>query len=105
MNGTTTSLVPLQHANLCMDCETITAAHTNCLACGSKALLNIAQVLNNRRLSDLAHADRVSVLQISMPRHRQRILSHRAESVVERGLGRRRVHSAISAAAMPEGTA
>lgn len=40
------SFVPLQHASLCLDCETITTAHTNCQACGSQALLNLARVLN-----------------------------------------------------------
>jgi hypothetical protein len=40
------SFVPLVQASLCLDCETITAANTNCLACGSHALLNVARVLN-----------------------------------------------------------
>jgi len=41
-------LVPLQQANLCLDCELITAGHTECLVCGSRALLNIARVLSHR---------------------------------------------------------
>jgi hypothetical protein len=105
MNIATACLVPLQHASLCIDCETITAAHTNCLACGSKALLNIARVLNNRRLSGLALGDRASVLPISMPHSRQRTVSHRVDSSLDRGLGRRKIHSAISASAIPESTA
>lgn len=48
MNHSELSLVPLQQANLCLDCEAITAAHTNCLCCGSQALLNIARILNHR---------------------------------------------------------
>jgi hypothetical protein len=104
MSTSTNCLVPLQQASLCMDCETITAAHTNCLACGSKALLNIARVLNNRRLAGLALADTPGVLQMSMPRARQRAVFHRAETNLDRGLGRRKVSSAISGA-MPENTA
>lgn len=46
MNDSTPNLVPLQQASLCLDCETITAAHSNCHACGSRALLNIARALD-----------------------------------------------------------
>jgi hypothetical protein len=46
MNASNLSLVPLQQASLCLDCETITAANTNCHACGSRALLNIARALD-----------------------------------------------------------
>jgi hypothetical protein len=46
MNVTKLSLVPLQQASLCLDCDMITAAHTHCLSCGSMALLNIARTLN-----------------------------------------------------------
>jgi hypothetical protein len=46
MNTSTPDLVPLQQATLCLDCETITAAHSNCHACGSRALLNIARALD-----------------------------------------------------------
>jgi hypothetical protein len=46
MNFTKLSLIPLQKASLCLDCETITAAHTHCFACGSAALLNLARTLN-----------------------------------------------------------
>jgi|ERR1700729_1910851 len=105
MNIAPTCLVPLQQASLCVDCETITAAHTNCLACGSKALLNIAQVLNNRRPSVLAHEDRPSVLQMSVQRPRHRMVSRRADVGLDRALGRRKLHSAISASAIPESTA
>ena len=47
MNTSTPDLVPLQQASLCLDCETITAAHSNCHACGSRALLNIARALDH----------------------------------------------------------
>jgi hypothetical protein len=46
MNISKLSLVPLQRASLCLDCEIITTAHTHCLACGSAALLNLARTLN-----------------------------------------------------------
>jgi hypothetical protein len=46
VNTKSVSLVPLQQASLCLDCETITAGHTNCFACGSRALLNLARVLS-----------------------------------------------------------
>ena len=38
--------IPLQLATLCMDCNMITASTTDCLVCGSAALLNLARVMN-----------------------------------------------------------
>jgi len=46
MNTSNLSLVPLRQASLCLDCETITAAQSRCRACGSRALLNVARVLD-----------------------------------------------------------
>jgi hypothetical protein len=46
VNVSDMSFVPLQQANLCLDCETISAAPSTCLACGSRAILNIARALN-----------------------------------------------------------
>ncbi|HTR65431.1 MAG TPA: hypothetical protein VMH85_06640 [Terriglobales bacterium] len=46
MNAESPSLVPLQHASLCLDCDVISAAHADCPACGSRALLSIARALN-----------------------------------------------------------
>jgi hypothetical protein len=46
MEPSNLSLVPLQQASLCLDCETITAAQTKCHACGSRALLNLARALD-----------------------------------------------------------
>jgi hypothetical protein len=46
MNAAKLSLVPFQQASLCLDCDMITAAHTNCFVCGSVALLNLARALN-----------------------------------------------------------
>lgn len=54
MNVAEFSLVPLQKASLCMDCDMITAGHTHCLACGSAALLNLARTLNGETYNDLA---------------------------------------------------
>jgi hypothetical protein len=54
MNVSKLSLVPLQRASLCLDCEIITAAHTHCLACGSAALLNLARTLNGEGASPMA---------------------------------------------------
>ena len=47
------SLIPLRQASLCLDCETITTARTDCHACGSRALLNVARALDRQRPSDL----------------------------------------------------
>lgn len=46
MNTSELSLVPLQQASLCLDCDMITAAHTRCFACGSVALMSLARTLN-----------------------------------------------------------
>lgn len=39
-------MVPLNSAVLCEDCKQISASKGNCAGCGSKALLNLAAVLN-----------------------------------------------------------
>jgi len=46
MNTSELSVVPLQQASLCVDCEMITPSQTNCLACGSVALMSLARTLN-----------------------------------------------------------
>ena len=48
MNTSELSLVPLQQANLCLDCEMITASQTRCFACGSVALMSLARTLNGK---------------------------------------------------------
>jgi hypothetical protein len=45
MNVPNLSVVPLQQASLCLDCEMITAAATF-PACGSAALMNMARALS-----------------------------------------------------------
>jgi hypothetical protein len=68
------SLVPLRQASLCIDCETITTAQTNCYACGSRALLNIARALDQQRPST-ACSGATAVVQM-YPRVRQRNTFH-----------------------------
>lgn len=46
MNSSGSSLVPLQLASLCLDCEMITPTRGRCTACGSVALLNVARMLS-----------------------------------------------------------
>ena len=54
MNKPNPSLIPLQRASLCLDCETITPAQKSCLACGSAALLNIARALGGPQYPGIA---------------------------------------------------
>jgi hypothetical protein len=61
VNSFNLSLVPLRQASLCLDCETITTAQTNCHACGSRALLNVSQVLDRQLPSDLSSSERTVV--------------------------------------------
>lgn len=46
MKASNLGLIPLKKASLCLDCEMITEAQTDCLACGSAALLNVSRALN-----------------------------------------------------------
>jgi hypothetical protein len=64
MNTANVSLVPLRQASLCLDCETISAAHTNCAACGSRSLLSLARVLSQ-------HPAGLSATAIPLPLHRR----------------------------------
>jgi len=68
MNVTKLSLVPLQQANLCLDCDMITAAHTHCCACGSVALLNIARTLNGEEYTRMAPQGLATVASIASGR-------------------------------------
>lgn len=72
MKTTNVSLVPLQQASLCMDCETITAGYTHCLGCGSRALLNLARVLSQSAADRSFHLEATPV-PISFPRHQRHI--------------------------------
>jgi hypothetical protein len=57
MNTSELSLVPLQLANLCLDCEMITAGQTHCSACGSVALMNLARTLNGNATAEQSHQE------------------------------------------------
>jgi hypothetical protein len=54
VNSANLSLIPLQIASLCLDCEMITPAHSRCSACGSVALLSIAKTLSHPRVVELS---------------------------------------------------
>lgn len=87
MNMSNLNLVPLRHASLCLDCETITTGHTNCLACGSRALLNVARTLNRPRHSDGLRPERSAVVQMSPPQMRQRNMLYRGAPNGDRSRG------------------
>jgi hypothetical protein len=40
------STIPLDHAVLCLDCESVNDANRECPACSSRALMNLSVVLN-----------------------------------------------------------
>ena len=43
-----TSVIPLVHAVLCLDCNCVTDANRECPVCSSRALMNLASVLDRR---------------------------------------------------------
>lgn len=61
MNSSKLSLVPLQLASLCLDCEMIAPAHGRCIACGSVALLTIARTLSRPGAIQLPRGDNLAV--------------------------------------------
>jgi hypothetical protein len=61
MSTSNLSLVPLQQASLCLDCETITTAQTNCHRCGSRALLNLARALDQPCYRTLFRPDHAGI--------------------------------------------
>ena len=61
MNNSNPSLVPLLQASLCLDCEMITAAHKNCLVCGSRALLSLARPLGRPGYPALVRRDNAAI--------------------------------------------
>jgi hypothetical protein len=66
-NSPKPSLIPLQLASLCLDCEMITSAHGRCIACGSVALLNIAKTLShphNVQLPRSANLARIAIASV-----------------------------------------
>jgi hypothetical protein len=45
-----TSVIPLVHAVLCLDCNCVTDANQECPVCSSRALMNLASVLDRRNI-------------------------------------------------------
>jgi hypothetical protein len=52
------STIPLNHAVLCLDCNSISDANRECPACSSRALLNLSVILN--RPADFANPRRLA---------------------------------------------
>jgi hypothetical protein len=49
-------LIPLDHAVLCEDCQTISRARNgHCLSCGSHSILSLASVLGSQSTTSLQH--------------------------------------------------
>ncbi len=71
MNTSELSLVPLQQASLCLDCEMITASQTRCFACGSLALMSLARTLNGKASYSKPARRNLVVINDSSPRHPQ----------------------------------
>src|SRR5580698_8026169 len=64
-NSPKPSLIPLQFASLCLNCEMITPALGRCIACGSVALLNIAKTLSHAHAIKLPRNDDLAVTAIA----------------------------------------
>lgn len=45
-------MIPLSKAMFCVECEWVVETSGDCLHCGSKALLSLAQVLQERKTED-----------------------------------------------------
>jgi len=45
-----TSAIPLVHAVLCLDCNCVTDANHECPVCSSRALMNLASVLDRQNM-------------------------------------------------------
>lgn len=86
MNTSNLSLVPLRQASLCLDCETIMTARTNCHACGSRALLNVARALDREHPSQVE----CSVNTAIVPRFAPRVLARTTLDGEGPNLGRNR---------------
>jgi len=40
------TIIPLDHAVLCLDCNSVSDANRECPACSSRALMNLSVILN-----------------------------------------------------------
>jgi len=70
MNSSKLSSIPLQLANLCLDCDSITCANDRCLSCGSSAVLNVARMLNGQERPAIPHA-----IANRLPTHEESIIA------------------------------
>lgn len=71
MNKPNPSLIPLQRASLCLDCEVITPAQKSCLACGSAALLNVARALSGSQYTGIAGLSNPAIAGVPRRHHQQ----------------------------------
>jgi hypothetical protein len=67
MNNSNPSLIPLQRASLCLDCEVITPAHKTWLACGSVALLIVARALSGAGYAGIARLNSTAIADVDKP--------------------------------------
>lgn len=72
-------LIPLDGAVLCLDCGRISASSGDCAGCGSKALLNLALVLNPPPNSILTTSARQAARR-ALEIHYHRAAQHRMEA-------------------------
>ncbi len=95
MNTSQLSLIPLQQATLCIDCDMITASQTRCAVCGSVALMNLARTLNGVENESPAPQNLMVVPRISRTQHEplafRTSVSHRRHCVRARGANLERV--------------
>jgi hypothetical protein len=68
MNNSNPSLITLQQASLCLDCEMLTAAHKNCLACVSRALLSVARALSRPEYAGLVCLNNTAMAEVPTKR-------------------------------------
>ena len=55
------TIVPLNHAVLCLDCNSISDANHECPACSSRALMNLSTVLDRPSASVLTTSRKLSI--------------------------------------------
>jgi hypothetical protein len=65
------SLIPLQRASLCLDCEIITLAQKSCLACGSAALLSVARALGGAQYAGISRLSRTAIAEAPRRNYQQ----------------------------------
>jgi hypothetical protein len=53
------TMIPLNHAVLCLDCNSISEANRECPACSSRALLNLSAILD--RPIEIANSPKLAI--------------------------------------------